>query len=420
MRVLFTTWAWPSHLYALVPLAWACRAAGHEVLVVSQPGLRNEIAATGLPGAAVGTDVDGVGMVRGYVMPSETGPVIEPAEPAESAGSTEPPGHAGSTGSAGGTAPRTGRGPRAMRMFSAHADSMVDGLTEVASDWRADLVVYEPTALAGPLAAAAAGIPAVRLLYGVDLMARAGPLLPEVLAPLAERLGVKPDGYEPLGDLTIDPCPPGFQVPGDPPRLPMRYVPFNGPGVGGDDLPALPAKGRRRAVVTWGYTMARLHPELFLAGHAARALGALPDTEVVVAVSARQRPLLGELPDGVRVVVDAPLNAVVERADLVVAHGGAGTVLTSLRAGVPLLLVPQLPDHAGHAARVVATGSGEVLTRDEATAAQLREEAARLLDPHAGAAQREAARALRDAMLEQPAPAGLVGVLEERVVTCAA
>ncbi|WP_326691172.1 MULTISPECIES: nucleotide disphospho-sugar-binding domain-containing protein [unclassified Streptomyces] len=396
MRVLFTTWAWPSHLYALVPLAWACRSAGHEVLVVSQPELLGQIGSTGLPGAAVGKDVDGVGMVRGYVLPSADDPTGDKR------------------------APRGGKGPRALRMFTAHADSMVDGVTGTARRWGADLVVYEPTALAGPLAAAAAGVPAVRLLYGTDLMARARGLLPEALAPLAERVGVDPAGYDPFGAVTIDPCPPGFQVPSEHPVLPMRYVPFNGPGGPPDPPLPPPGRGRRRIVVTWGHTMARLDPELFLAGHAARALATLPGTETVLAVTSAQRPLLGTLPEGVRVVEDAPLHSLLDGADLVVAHGGAGTVLTSLRAGLPLLLVPQLPDHAGHSARVVATGAGGVLTRDEASAARLREEAARLLDAKEGAAPREAARALRDGMLERPAPASVVGELEERVVACAA
>lgn len=31
MRVLFTTFAARSHLYAQVPLAWALRSAGHDV-----------------------------------------------------------------------------------------------------------------------------------------------------------------------------------------------------------------------------------------------------------------------------------------------------------------------------------------------------------------------------------------------------
>ncbi|WP_328393674.1 DUF1205 domain-containing protein [Streptomyces sp. NBC_00390] len=390
MRVLFTTWAWPSHLYALVPMAWAFRAAGHDVLVASQPALYEETVRTGLPAVSVGRDVDAVGMVRGYVLPTANGPA-----------------------DGGGQTPRSGKGPRAMQMFYAHADSMTDELAQLARDWRADAVMFEPTALAGPLAAAAAGVPAVRVLYGTDLMARARGLLPQVLAPLAERNGV--GEFDPFGLLTVDPCPDDFQVPVDHPRLAMRYIPFNGPG--GPLHPPLgpPGTAGRRIVVTWGHTMARLAPERFLAGEVARALAA-PGTEVVLAVTAGQAALLRDLPGEVRIVEDTPLHLLVDGADLVVAHGGAGTVLTSLRAGVPLLLVPQLPDHLGHSGRVLATGAGEVLTRDEATPERLRAEADKLIG---GDAHRAAANKLREQMLGLPSPAELVAEIESRVVACA-
>ncbi|MEW2121266.1 nucleotide disphospho-sugar-binding domain-containing protein [Streptomyces sp. NPDC005474] len=397
MRVLFTTWAWPSHLYALVPLASAFRAAGHEVLIASQPALKQEIERTGLPAAVVGEDVDAVGMVRGYVLPSAAG---------EAAGGPQ--------------APKEGKGPRALRMFWAHAESMTDGLVDLARDWRADAVVYEPTALAGPIAAAAVGIPAIRVLYGTDLMLRARKLLPELLSPLAERHGVT--DFDPLGAVTVDPCPDTFQVPTDYPRLPMRHVPYNGVGMTPGPLGA-PAPGVRRVLVTWGHTMARLSPGLFLAGEVADALRGA-DTEVVLAVTAAQRGLLEPAllsgPGAVRVVEDAPLHALMPGTDLVVAHGGAGTVLTALRGGVPLLLVPQLPDHTGHAGRVFAAGAGEVLSRDEATPQRLREEAGRLLDPEAGAAVRETARRLRAEMRDRPSPSDIVNELRTKVISCAA
>ncbi|MFH8349811.1 nucleotide disphospho-sugar-binding domain-containing protein [Streptomyces sp. NPDC018045] len=385
MRVLFTSWAWPSHLYALVPLASAFRAAGHEVLVAGPPALKPETDRTGLPGAVVGTDTDAVGLVRGYVLPSAA--VGPPARPAGE--------------------PLPGNGPRALRMVAALAASMTDDLVELARDWRADLVVYEPTALAGPVAAAAAGVPAVRVLYGTDLLARARALLPQAVAPFLERYGI--EDFDPLGTLTVDPCPDALQLPVGYRRAPVRHVPYNGCG----EPPRLPrpAPGVRRAVVTWGHTMARLDGRLFLGGRAAAALAG-PGVEVVLAVSARQRGLLGAaLLDGsagVRVVTDVPLHALVPSAGLVVAHGGAGTVLTSLRAGVPLLLVPQLPDHAGHAERVAAVGAGRVLTRDEATAERLRAEAYALLDDDAALA---AARRMSAEMLGRPTPARVAAEL---------
>ncbi|MEU7434024.1 nucleotide disphospho-sugar-binding domain-containing protein [Streptomyces sioyaensis] len=371
MRLLFTTWAWPSHLYALVTQAWACRAAGHEVLVASQPALAAEIGRCGLPAAVVGHDVDAVAMVRRYVI-----------------GAPRP--------GAGG-----GGGPRAAEMFLAHAESMTDGLVALAAAFRPDVVVYEPTALAGPLAAAVQGVPAVRHLYGTDLLARAGNVLPGLLAPLAERYGL--DAVDPFGALTVDPTPPSLRPAAAPPAVPVRYVPFNG---GGRPV-TLPKTAGPRVCVTWGHTMAKLSARRFLLPEVVRALHPL-GVELVAAVSAAQAPLLGRLPEGVRVVVDAPLHGLLDACDLVVAHGGAGTVLTALHHGVPLLLVPQLPDHAGHAGAVAGVGAGRLLPAADATPERLREECRRLL---ADGAVRGAARRLQEEMRRQPPPSVRVGDL---------
>lgn len=392
MRVLFCTWAWPSHLYALVPLARACRARGHDVLVASQPGLLDEIGRTGLPGAAVGTDVDSVELVRGYVLPS--------------AAAAAPASAPGAPGAAGG-----GKGPRAMRMVLDNAASMTAGLLDLTRSWAADLMVHEPTAMAGPIAAAAAGVPAIRHLYGTDLMLRARGPLTEALTPLAAHHGVT--ALDPFGAATVDPTPTGLQVPTDYPRLPMRYVPYNGPLPGA----AVPAgrTGRPRICVTWGHTMARLSPDRFLGARVAAALAGT-GAKVLLAVSEAQLSLLGdrELPDGVEVVVDTALDRLLPGCDLVAAHGGAGTILTALSHGLPLLLVPQLPDHAGHSRRVAEAGAGEVLMRDEATGDRIRAAAERLLTEDGGAAL-GAARKLRAELEAQPAPAEVAAALERWV-----
>ncbi|MGB3442583.1 MAG: nucleotide disphospho-sugar-binding domain-containing protein [Actinophytocola sp.] len=369
MRVLFTTWAWRSHLYAMVPFAWACRAAGHEVLVASQPGLVDEIVRTGLPSAGVGQDIDAMGLVRGYLSPaSEDG--------------------------------RTAGGPRAMRMLLALTESMLGGLIGLARRWRPDVVVYETTTLAGPMAAAAVGVPAMRHLYGPDLLLRARPLLPAALAPLAAEHGV--GEFDPFGLGTIDPTPDSLQPPADYDRLRMRYTPFNGPSTLPDPLPE---PGRRpRICVTWGHTIAGADPARFLLPSVIRAVSDL-DVEVVAAVSAAQVPLLGRRPPAARVFVDAPLHHLLPGCDLVIAHGGAGTTLTALHHGVPLLLVPQLPDHSGHAGRVADSGAAEVLTSAQAEPSRLRAETERLLGD---GSHRAAAHRIRQEMHDSPPPAALV------------
>ncbi|MFD9893879.1 nucleotide disphospho-sugar-binding domain-containing protein [Amycolatopsis sp. NPDC059027] len=370
MRVLFTCWSWPTHLSALVPLARACRAAGHDVLVAGQPGLREDIRRAGLPAAAVGTEVDTVGMVGEYLLPLP--------------GAGRPP---------------AGGKPRATRMLLAHAESMAGDLVRLIREWRADLVVYDQTALAGPLAAAAAGVPAVRHLYGVDLMWRFRDALPSALAPLADRLGA--DAFDPFGVATVDPVPASLQPPTDYRRLPMRFTPANG-------SVSLTARGKRpRVCVSWGHTIAKVAAPRFLAGRIAEALAG-SDVEVVLAISAAQRDLPGPLPTGTRILLDAPLWPVLSTCDLLVGHGGAASILTALDHGLPALLVPQLPDHAGHAGGVAARGAGVVLGLDELSPATIRKHVERLV---AASPEREAALEVREEMHAQPSPADVVAEL---------
>lgn len=376
MRVLFVSWAWPTHFYPMVPLAWALRAAGHEVRVAAPPGLAAHVTAAGLPYARVGHDLDAVARIRDYIPGRNPGPA--------------------------------GRGPRAVTLFAELAEAMADDLVAFARAWRPDLVVHEPTAYAGPLAAAASGARAVRLPWGADLMHRQATQEAEehALAPLFARFGLcGPSSADVLGALTVDLCPPAMQVPeesrpGPLDRLPMRYVPYN--GAGRIPVPLPPAERRRpRVCVTWGTTVGRLDPSMMLAGEVVAALDAL-DVGIVVAVAAEQRPLLGELPARAKVLESVPLHCVLPHCDLVVAHGGAGTILTGLAAGLPQLVVPQLIDHGFNAQRFTATGAGLSLTRDEAHPEGLRAAVRALLDEPS---YRKAAEEIRDDNARRPTPA---------------
>lgn len=389
MRVLLTSWAWPTHYYQMVPLGWALRAAGHDVRVAVPPSLAGVVAASGLPVVEVGTErVDAVARIREYI----------PGRPV-------PRPDAGT-----GTAPPA-RGPRAVTLFAELAQEMADDLVAFADAWRPDLVLHEPTAYAGPLAAAVLGVPAVRFPWGADLMHRAATqdMEREVLAPLFARVGV--NGVDTAGALTLDICPAAMQVPGESrpagsPRQPMRYVPYNGSG----RIPTpLPPRTRRRprVCVTWGTTVGRLDGRMLRAGDVATALDAL-DVGILVAVSREQRPLLGRLPERVKVLESVSLDTVLPHCDLIVGHGGAGSILTGLVHGLPQLVVPQLIDHTFNAQRFTATGAGLSLSREEATASGVRDAVQRLLEEPG---HRKAAEEIRQEIASRPSPAEVAGLL---------
>jgi UDP:flavonoid glycosyltransferase YjiC (YdhE family) len=73
------------------------------------------------------------------------------------------------------------------------------------------------------------------------------------------------------------------------------------------------------------------------------------------------------------------------------------------------LLIPQLPDHTGHSARVLAAGAGAVLTRDQASEDVVVEQARRLLA--CGAPARDGVRALAEEMHRCPTPSQVAGEL---------
>ncbi|MDG4820768.1 DUF1205 domain-containing protein [Asanoa sp. WMMD1127] len=382
MRVLMTTWAWRSHLYAMTPLAWALRAAGHEVRVAAPPALAGPAAGAGVALVPVGADVDPLPAFRTF------------------AGRNRP----GDQKPAGG-GPAARGVPRALTVFAEIAEAMAGDLIEFTRAWRPDLVVYDPTAWAGAFAAAATGTPAVRHAYGLDLLSRLSGPVADLLAPLAARHGLDP--VDPAAAPTVDPCPGRFQLDTLADRLPMRYVPFNGPGT--QESP-LPAPRRPRVCVTWGTTMARLDPAYLLIGPVISVLAGT-GVEVVVAVTAAQRPLLGVLPPGVRVVTDVPLHLVVPGSAALVAHGGAGTMLTGLSHGVPQVLIPQLPDHAVHARRLTGVGAGLVIDRDgDLTDVRIREAVGRVLDEDG---YRLEAAALAADMAAQPTPNAVAAALAE-------
>ena len=87
----------------------------------------------------------------------------------------------------------------------------------------------------------------------------------------------------------------------------------------------------------------------------AAALGTLPVRGLVTTGPAAEP--FGAA-DNVTVVASAPHAAVLPRTDVVITHGGHGTVIKALAAGVPLVVLPMGRDQLDVAARVTAAGAG--------------------------------------------------------------
>jgi MGT family glycosyltransferase len=76
---------------------------------------------------------------------------------------------------------------------------------------------------------------------------------------------------------------------------------------------------------------------------------------------------LGPIPANVRVEAWVDQARVFDQADLVVCHGGSGTVFGALAAGVPMVVVPLFADQFENGRRIVAAGAGLVVEAQGAT-----------------------------------------------------
>jgi len=86
------------------------------------------------------------------------------------------------------------------------------------------------------------------------------------------------------------------------------------------------------------------------------------DCRVLLTVGRHFDPsALGDVPPNVRVEGWVDQAAVLEFADLVVCHGGSGTVFGAIAAGVPVVVVPLFADQFENAHRVVNAGAGLVV-----------------------------------------------------------
>ncbi|HEV3215444.1 MAG TPA: glycosyltransferase [Vicinamibacterales bacterium] len=98
------------------------------------------------------------------------------------------------------------------------------------------------------------------------------------------------------------------------------------------------------------------------------------------------------------------------RCAVIVTTGGAATVLASLKAGVPLVVVPTFWDKSDNAQRVVEAGVGLRLAPRRCTPDRVRAAVMRLLDEPAF---RENARRMARRFAEAPGPAGAGKLLEK-------
>lgn len=419
MRVLFTVYAAKTHFYNMVPIAWALRAAGHEVCVASQPQLTEAITRTGLTAVPVGEEQS----MAGRSAAAADHVADDTSWRDLNAGITE-------------TRPEVLTWDYVLGTFTVacsthyeHATggrAMLDDLVEFARDWKPDLVIWDAMTFAGPVAARAGGAAHARMLFGIDYIGRMYGDYVELrdqqpperrddpvgdwVAGRLDRFGCDHDPglvtEMMTGQWTIDPTPSWMQFPLDLPTTRVRYVPYNGP----TEVPGwtLEKPGRPRVCLSLGVTAREvLGGEVFSVTDMLRSL-ADPRMELVATLNTDQLAAGDELPENVRAVDFVPLNDLLPTCSAIIHHGGFGTLGNALVHGVPQMIVPgRYWDEIGFGRHLEARGAGMLLDDD---GVPLSEKIRRILDDPSYLAN---AATIQQEILGTPSPSDIVAELEE-------
>ncbi|MEU4532828.1 nucleotide disphospho-sugar-binding domain-containing protein [Micromonospora ureilytica] len=365
MRALFVNSPGLGHIFPSVPLAHGLRAAGHDVLY-AQGGDVDSVAAAGVDVVDVtpGTDYAKV------FQPEDIDFTVD------------------------------GGDDFLAQLFARVSGVTVDRVLEVARAWRPDLLINSPLQGAGAMAATMLNIPSATLILGpADCSPALAGLLREQMNDRYEAHGLTGRPREQVRLNSIPPSllgamPEELRSPGD---WPVRYVPFNGNGQLPDWLLETPQ--RPRIAVTLGSIAGLWGGLAMLAPLVAAARDV--DAEFVVTLGGGDPALLGDLPPNVRAVNWLALGALLPTCSALIHHGGSGTAMAGMSAGVPQCVMPLSPDQKVNLDALVARGIG--IGADAATigAAQFRA----LLED---GSMRKAAGEVRDEVAVMPSPADLV------------
>ena len=382
MRVLCSAIPLEGHVLPILPIATALMRAGHDVRFATGLDLHARIHQAGL-------------------IPIAAGPRMVDAM----AAAERDPRFA--------TLSLTERG--AATFTQVIAPAKLRDLERIVAEWRPDLIIHECTDLAAPIAASAAGVPSVTQGWG--LVPAAGVNHPPVadVAGLWRAHGLEPDSYAGnFRGLYLHPMPPGMEPEAGVPfgRLqPMRLDPPLDPGARLPDwTDVLKRRGRPVVYLTLG-----THPYFSQPGYFRTILDGLAnlDIDVVATVGEHNDPVqLGPCPDNVHVERWLPISLLLPLCSLTVCHAGSGTLLASLSAGVPLVLLPRGADQFANASASERAGVARVLSPDELAPEAIAGEVAHVLGDSAYSC---AAARLRAEIHAMPAPYAVVPLLEQLV-----
>jgi UDP:flavonoid glycosyltransferase YjiC (YdhE family) len=341
VRVLFASTRGAGHVGPLLPLARACRDAGHQVLVAGPPVL----------GSAV--EREGVAFWELDDPPQDELAALWAAMP-----SLDPEAQ--------------NRTVIAEVFGRLNAAATLPRHREACREWRPDVVVRESSEFGAALAAEHEGIPHARVGIGLAVteelqLGIAAPAVDGVRA--ATGLPPDPDGAR-LRSPYLTWFPRTFEDPGAVGsgrtvrlRDPAWDAPADAlPGSWSDVEHELPL-----VYLTFGSVAGAFERAMPVFAMALEAVAELPVRALLTVGRGVELERFGHVPTNVHLEQWVPQGDVLPHAAAVVCHAGSGTTLGALAAGRPIVAVPMFADQPYNARRVEATGAGLAVPPTPAT-----------------------------------------------------
>jgi hypothetical protein len=233
--------------------------------------------------------------------------------------------------------------------------AMLPSLEAACAEWRPEIVLRDPSEFASAVAAERHAIPHARIAIGLLTSERAALSIAE--PALESRLPGITEGIWRSPYLSL--FPPSLEDPrADPPPVVHR---FRDPA---DAAPAEPlpdwwaGDAGPLIYVSFGSVTGGLPIAGAVFGSVFEAAAGLAARLLLTVGTETDPETLGPAPPNVHVERWVPQAAVFGHATAVVCHGGAGTTLGALAAGLPVVVVPLFADQPENARRVAAVGAG--------------------------------------------------------------
>jgi UDP:flavonoid glycosyltransferase YjiC (YdhE family) len=370
--MLFTAGPLVGHVFPMLPLMYAARDAGHEVVMATGADMVPDLERRGFATWTVGP---GLGEAVAELTSASAVPAASHEE-------------------------QLGRD--AVHLFARPSVRRALDLIPRAAAWGPGIVISEITELAGREVACATG--ALYATHGFGTHVPGTSALAAVMFDhVSAELGTPNRRHAFETGLYIDPCPPGLQSP-EFGEMDVRSI-RPGPGgiAPGERLPPqfLDLPERPLVYLTLGTVFN--DPEL-----ARTVLDAIQDLPISIAVTTGpgiDPALLGRRPANVAAAPFVAQALLLPLASAVVSHTGSGTMLGALAAGLPQVCLPRGADQFANAERLHAVGAGIRLLPDDVTPDRLRAAVSSVLDDPAYA---DAATAMKAEIAAMPSAADVL------------